>query len=96
VREDARQRATEFVKELYAVGTIDADQLNASAGQVLAARSETELAGVIRHAVRKRRVIGTRVGGVPLPMIIRWISDVPSRRVKILDCRAVSADQRPA
>jgi hypothetical protein len=48
VREDARQRATEFVKELYAAGAIDADRLDASAGEVLAARSEAELAGVIR------------------------------------------------
>jgi hypothetical protein len=48
VREDARQRAAEFVKELYAAGAIDADRLDTSAGEVLAARSEIELAGVIR------------------------------------------------
>ena len=48
MREDARQRAAEFVKELYAAGAIDADRLDTSAGEVLAARSEIELAGVIR------------------------------------------------
>lgn len=48
MREDARQRATEFVKELYAAGAIDTDRLDASVAGVLAARSETELAGVIR------------------------------------------------
>ena len=48
MREDARQRATEFVKELYAAGAIDADRLDTSVDEVLAARSETELAGVIR------------------------------------------------
>jgi hypothetical protein len=50
VREDARQRAAEFVKELYAAGAIDADRLDTSVDGVLAARSETELAGVIRSA----------------------------------------------
>jgi hypothetical protein len=48
VREDARQRAAEFVKELYAAGAIDEDRLDATVDGVLAARSETELAGVIR------------------------------------------------
>jgi hypothetical protein len=48
VREDARQRATGLVRELYAAGAIDADRLDTSAGEVLAARSEAELAGVIR------------------------------------------------
>jgi hypothetical protein len=48
VREDARQRATEFVKELYAAGAIDAGRLDTSVGEVLAARSEIELATVIR------------------------------------------------
>lgn len=48
MREDARQRAAEFVKELYAAGAIDADRLDATVDGVLAARSETELAGVIR------------------------------------------------
>ena len=30
MREDARQRAAEFVKELYAAGAIDADRLDTS------------------------------------------------------------------
>ena len=48
MREDARQRATEFVKELYAAGEIDADQLDTGVAGVLAAKSETELAEVVR------------------------------------------------
>jgi hypothetical protein len=48
MREDARQRATEFVKELYAAGEIDADRLDTGVAGVLAARSEAELAEVIR------------------------------------------------
>jgi len=31
-----------------------------------------------------------------LPMIMRWISDVPSKIVKLLEVRAVSAGRRPA
>jgi len=45
MREDDRQRATEFVKELYAAGEIDADRLDTGVAGVLAARSEAELAG---------------------------------------------------
>jgi hypothetical protein len=30
------------------------------------------------------------------PISIRWISDVPSKMVKIVNYRAVSAGQRPA
>ena len=48
MREDARQRATEFVKELYAAGEIDADRLETGVAGVLAARSEAELADVVR------------------------------------------------
>jgi hypothetical protein len=48
MREDDRQRATEFVKELYVAGAIDADRLDTSVSGVLAARSEAELAEVIR------------------------------------------------
>jgi hypothetical protein len=48
LREDARQRATEFVKELYAAGEIDADRLETGVAGVLAARSEAELADVVR------------------------------------------------
>ncbi len=46
MREDDRQRATEFVKELYAAGAIDTDRLDASVAELLAARSEIELAGL--------------------------------------------------
>jgi hypothetical protein len=31
-----------------------------------------------------------------LPISMRWISDVPSKMVKIVDCGAVFAAQRPA
>jgi hypothetical protein len=45
---DAQQRATEFVKELYAAGKIDADRLDTGVAGVLAARSEAEVAEVVR------------------------------------------------
>jgi hypothetical protein len=48
MREDARQRAAEFVKELYAAGEIDAGQLDTGVAGVLAAKSETEVAEVVR------------------------------------------------
>jgi hypothetical protein len=48
MREDARQRATEFVKELYAAGEIDTDRLDTGVAGVLAAKSEAELAEVVR------------------------------------------------
>ena len=48
MREDAQQRATEFVKELYAAGEIDADRFSTGVAGVLAARSEAELAEVVR------------------------------------------------
>ena len=48
MREDDRRRATEFVKELYAAGEIDADLLGAGVSGVLAATSEAELAEVVR------------------------------------------------
>jgi hypothetical protein len=48
MREDDRQRATEFVKELYATGEIDADRFGSGVAGVLAARSEAELAEVVR------------------------------------------------
>ena len=44
MREDDRQRATEFVKELYAAGEIDAGLLDTGVAGVLAAKSEDELA----------------------------------------------------
>ena len=46
--DDAQDRATEFLKELYAAGSIDADQLETGVAGVLAARTEAELAGVVR------------------------------------------------
>ena len=48
MRDDAQQRATEFVKERYAAGDIDAAQLDAGVAGVLAARSDAELAEVVR------------------------------------------------
>jgi DUF1707 SHOCT-like domain len=48
MREDDRRRATEFVKELYVAGEIDADGLDTGISGVLAARSEAELAEVVR------------------------------------------------
>ena len=46
--DDAQDRATEFLKELYAAGSIDAGQLETGVAGVLAARTEAELAGVVR------------------------------------------------
>lgn len=46
--DDARHRATEFVKELYAAGSIDADQLDTGVAGLLAARTDTEVAAVMR------------------------------------------------
>ena len=48
MREDARQRATEFVKELFAAGEIEADRFGPGVAGVLTARSEAELAEVVR------------------------------------------------
>jgi Domain of unknown function (DUF1707) len=48
MREDVRQRAAEFVKELYAAGEIDMDRFATGVDGVLAARSEAELAQVVR------------------------------------------------
>jgi hypothetical protein len=48
MREDAQHRATEFVKELYAAGDIDAGRLDASMTGILAANTEAELADVVR------------------------------------------------
>lgn len=45
---DAQHRAVEFVKELYAAGDIDAGQLDTGVAGVLAARTEAELAGIVR------------------------------------------------
>jgi hypothetical protein len=48
MREDARQRAAEFVKELYAAGEIDAGRLDTGIAGVLAARSEADQAEAAR------------------------------------------------
>jgi hypothetical protein len=46
--EDAHQQATEFVKELYASGHIDAGRFDASVTGILTATTEAELAEVVR------------------------------------------------
>lgn len=46
--DDAQHRATEFVKELYVAGDIDAGPLDASVTEILAATTEAELAEVVR------------------------------------------------
>jgi Domain of unknown function (DUF1707) len=48
MREDARQRATEFLKELYAAGDIDAGRLETGVDGLLTAKTEGELAEVVR------------------------------------------------
>ena len=48
MRDDVQQRATDFVKELYAAGDIDAERLDAGIAGVLAARTEAEVAEVVR------------------------------------------------
>ena len=45
--DDAQRRATEFLKELYAAGSIDAGQLDTGVAGVLAARTEAELDGPV-------------------------------------------------
>jgi hypothetical protein len=46
--DDAQQRAAEFLKELYAAGDIDAPGFDAGLTGLLAAKSEAELAEVVR------------------------------------------------
>ena len=48
VREDARYRAMEFLKERYAVGEVDAGRFDTGVADLLAAQTEAELAGVVR------------------------------------------------
>ena len=48
MREDVHQRVTEFVKELYARGGIDADRFDTDMATVLAASTEQELAQVVQ------------------------------------------------
>jgi hypothetical protein len=46
--EDAQQRATEFLKELYAAGRIDEGRFDAGVAGLLAAGTDAELAEVVR------------------------------------------------
>ena len=46
--EDAQRRATEFLKELYAAGGIDAGRFNTGVAGLLAATTDTDLAVVVR------------------------------------------------
>jgi hypothetical protein len=48
MREDAQHRATEFLKELYAAGGIDAGRFDTGVAELLAATTDAELAEVIR------------------------------------------------
>jgi hypothetical protein len=48
MNEDAQRRATEFLKELYAAGGIDAGRFNTGVAGLLAATTDTELAEVVR------------------------------------------------
>jgi hypothetical protein len=48
MREDAQHRATEFLKELYAAGDIDAGRFDTGVAELLAATTDAELAEVIR------------------------------------------------
>jgi hypothetical protein len=48
MREDAQHRATEFLKDVYAAGDIDAGRFDTSVTRILAARTEAELADVVR------------------------------------------------
>ena len=48
MREDAQQQATEFLKQLYAAGDIDESGFDAGITRLLAARTEAELAEVVR------------------------------------------------
>lgn len=49
MRDDDRHRATEFLKELYASGAIDADRFDEGVAAVLAAGSDSEVAVVMRE-----------------------------------------------
>jgi len=48
MRDDAQQRAAEFLKELYAAGDIDESSLDTGITSLLAAKTEAELAEVVR------------------------------------------------
>ncbi|HSS91442.1 MAG TPA: hypothetical protein VLL69_19175 [Streptosporangiaceae bacterium] len=46
--EDAQHRATEFLKELYAAGRIDEGRLDTGVAELLAARTDAEVAEAVR------------------------------------------------
>jgi hypothetical protein len=46
--DDAQQRAAEFLKQLYAAGDIDAERFDSGLTGLLAARTEAEVADVVR------------------------------------------------
>jgi Domain of unknown function (DUF1707) len=48
MREDVRHRATEFLKEVYAAGDIDGRRFDTSIDGILAAKTEADLAEVVR------------------------------------------------
>jgi hypothetical protein len=48
MREDARYRATEFLKELYAAGDIDAGRFDSGVAGLLSAATDDQLAEVVR------------------------------------------------
>jgi Domain of unknown function (DUF1707) len=48
MRDDAQERATEFIKELYAAGDIDAGRFDTSVAGLLAAETDAELAEIVR------------------------------------------------
>jgi hypothetical protein len=48
MRENAHERVTEFIKDLYASGSIDADRFDTGMAAVLAASTEGELVQVVR------------------------------------------------
>lgn len=56
--DDARQRAAEFLGELFDVGDIDAAGFDAGLSELYAARTETELAEVIRALPAPRAITG--------------------------------------
>jgi hypothetical protein len=63
----------------------------------MAGRQKPEFAGrfKIRTSATTRGYHRTSSPVTALPMIMRWISDVPSKIVKLLEVRAVSAGRCP-
>lgn len=69
MREDARQRAAEFVKELYAAGAIDADRLDTSVdgwGSITIIVPQCVGIQVIRHRGGVDSRLDPPVPGLPL------------------------------